>query len=294
MQKVSLRPWAVDYLFYGIGAFIYAFGFYYFIENNGISPGGFTGIAAVLHFWLGLPTGLLYFLLNVPALLLGLFFIGGRFVIRTTVVTVLISGFMQLCTVMLRPFTGDRLLAALFGGMLCGLGIALVMLHGATTGGSDILAKLWRRKRPYLSMGWVMLFMDGAVALLAAACYRDLQTLLYTAVSIFVSSRVINAVLYGGDQGRLLFIVTAKGQGVAAKIMQQLQRGVTVLPAVGAYSGQDGQVLLCALRKPEVARAVQLVRETDAQAFTVITVTGGVLGEGFVLRSAGEEPKKAK
>ena len=288
--KTSAAAVTADYLFYTAGAFIYAFGFYYFIENNGISPGGFTGVAAVLHFWLGLPTGALYFVLNVPVLLLGLFLIGGRFMIRTTAVTVFISVFMQLCAAVFRPFSGDRLLAALFGGMLSGLGIAAVMLRGATTGGIDILAKLWRRKRPYLSMGRVMLLLDGAVALLAAVCYQDLQTLLYTAVSFFASSRVIDAVLYGGDRGRLLFIITAKGQELSGKIMQQLRRGVTLLPAVGAYSGNSGSVLLCALREPEVARAVQLVRQTDPHAFTVITVTGGVLGEGFQLRAMAEQP----
>lgn len=279
--KRKYRAAPVDYFYYAAGAFLYAFGFFYFIESNRISPGGLTGLATVLHLWVPLPTSVLYFVLNVPVLLLGLFKIGGRFMVRTTVVTVFISVFMQVCSSLFTPFSGDRLLSALFGGMLCGLGIATVMLRGATTGGVDILAKLWRQKKPYFSMGRLLLFIDSGVAVLTAVSYRDLQTLLYTAVALFASSRVIDAVLYGGDRGRLLLIVTDYPEKISKQIMQQLQRGVTVLPAVGAYTGKPGHVLLCALREPEVTKATRLVRDIDPGAFTVITVTGGVLGEGF-------------
>lgn len=279
--KPKYRAALVDYFYYVAGAFIYAFGFFYFIESNRISPGGLTGLATVLHLWVPLPTSMLYFVLNVPVLLVGLFKIGGRFMVRTTIVTVLISVFMQLCSGLFNPFLGERLLAAFFGGMLSGLGIATVMLRGATTGGVDILAKLWQQKRPYFSMGRLLLIIDGGVALLSAVSYRDLQTLLYTAVEIFASSRVIDAVLYGEDRGRLLFIITNRPHEISTQIMQQLRRGVTMLSAVGAYIGTPGHVLLCALREPEVAKATQLVRRLDPGAFTVITVTGGVLGEGF-------------
>lgn len=280
-RRTALVGTVTDYLFYTAGAAIYAFGFYYFIENNGISPGGITGIAAIGHFLFGVPTGFLYLLLNLPILVVGFLKIGGRFIIRTSVTTLLISFFMQTVPALLPAFSGDRLLAAVFGGCTCGFGMAVVMLRGATTGGIDIIAKLLRRRWPYLSMGRLILIMDGLIAVLAAVCYRNVQTLLYTAISLFTSSRVIDAILYGGDKGRLLLIVTAKQEEISHAILQRVHRGVTVLPAVGAYSGCERAVLLCALREPEVARAVAAVRELDQTAFTVITVTGGILGVGF-------------
>ncbi len=271
----------IDYICFLLGSAFYAFGFCFFIDPNRISPGGVTGIAAILHHWFGFPTGLTLLLLNIPILALGMWKIGGAFVFKTTVVTVCISLFIDGFAAILPTFTSDRFLASIFGGALSGVGLATVMLRGATSGGIDVIAKVLRLRFPFLTMGRLVLLLDGFVILLSAFCYRDIETALFTAVSIFVSSKVMDTILYGADQGRLIFIVTTEQSNMSEALFSEIKRGATVLPAYGAYKKQEKQMLLCAVRKQEVTKAVQIIRQTDPAAFTVVTVTGGIFGYGF-------------
>lgn len=286
-QTNRRAKWAkrcMDYLCFVLGSACYSFGFAFFINPNHISPGGLTGIAAIVNYLFSLPTGLVLFLLNIPVLLLGYFKISGKFIFKTLLVTAFISAFIDLFAASIPVFQGERLLAAIFGGAVSGLGLAVVMLRGATTGGVDVIAKVLRLKFPYLSMGRLVLILDGFVVALAAVCYRDIETALYTMVSLFVSSKVMDAILYGADKGRLLFIITSRGTEIANALFQSVRRGVTVVSVEGGYHRQSREMLMCALRQQEVNRAVNTVRETDPAAFTVVTLTGGILGQGFEQR----------
>lgn len=271
----------IDYSCFILGSAFYAFGFCFFIEPNNISPGGVTGIAAIINYLFGLPTGLVLFALNIPLLILGFKKIGGTFIIKTLFVTVITSVFIDLFAVFVPVFYGERLLAALFGGALSGLGLATVMLRGATTGGVDILAKVIRLRFPYLSMGRLVLILDGFVILLATLCYRDIETALFTVVSIFVSSRVMDTILYGSDKGRLIFIITTKGNEMSKALFDSINRGTTVLSAMGGYNRQEKEALLCAVRQQEVNKAIGTIKTTDPEAFTIVTLTGGIFGFGF-------------
>lgn len=273
-----------DYACFVLGSAFYAFGFCYFIQPNQISPGGVTGIAAILHVWFAAPTGLTLFLLNIPILALGFWKIGGAFIGKTLFVTATTSLLIDLFSTVLPVFEGERLLAAIFGGVLSGVGLAIVMLRGATSGGIDVIAKVLRLKYPYFTMGRLVLLLDGAVILLATLCYRDMETALFTVLSIFTSSKVMDSILYGADQGRLMFIVTTEKSDMERALFDSVHRGSTVLPAYGGYRGEARRMLVCAVRKQEVARAMQTVRQTDPAAFTVISVTGGIFGYGFEQR----------
>lgn len=271
----------IDYACFVLGSAFYAFGFCFFIEPNNISPGGVTGIAAILNYIFGLPTGLMLFVLNIPLLILGFKKIGGSFIVKTLFVTLVTSLFIDSFAYFMPSFYGDRLLASLFGGVLSGLGLATVMLRGATTGGVDILAKVIRLKYPYLSMGRLVLILDGFVILLATICYGDIETALFTVVSIFVSSKVMDTILYGVDKGRLIFIVTTKGKEMTSALFDNIGRGTTVVSALGGYNRQQKEMLLCAVRQQEVNRAVNTIKKTDPEAFTIVTLTGGIFGFGF-------------
>ncbi len=270
-----------NYICYILGCGLYSFGFCYFINPNNISPGGVTGVAAILNNLFGFPTGISYLLLNLPILVLGWKKIGGAVIIKTVAVTVFISAMLELFSSLLPTFGGDRLIAAIFGGMFQGAGLALVMLKGATTGGVDIIARVLKMKFPYLSMGRIILLIDGVIVLAATLCYGNIETALYTFISLFVSSKILDYILYGADNGRLLFIITTNGQGVAENLLKRTRRGVTVIPVIGAYKYTEKQMLMCALRRQEVNNAIETVRLADENAFTVITVTGGVFGKGF-------------
>lgn len=277
----AVKRKVVDYLFFLAGSALYAFGFAYFIEPNNISPGGLTGVAAIVNYLLGLPTGAVLFCLNIPLLILGLKKMGSNFVIKTLFVTAVTSVLIDLFAAVLPDFKGERLLAAIFGGALSGLGLSLVMLKGATTGGIDIIAVILKQKFPYLGIGRLVLILDSVVITLAAICYKEIETALFAVVAIFISGNLLDAMLYGSDKGRLVFIVTNKGGEVAKAIFNNINRGVTVLPSYGAYENKNNQTLICALKVNEVDNAIKTVFHTDPNAFTVVTVTGGTFGRGF-------------
>lgn len=276
-----LKRSIIDYIFFLLGSSLFSFGFSYFIDPNHISPGGLTGVAAVINYLSGLSTGAVLFLLNIPVLLLGFKKIGGKFLFKTLFVTALTSFLIDLFSRILPAFNGERLLAAIFGGALSGLGLSLVMLRGGTTGGVDVIAVVLKRKFPYLSMGRLVLILDGVVVALAAICYREIESALFAVVTIFISGKVMDTMLYGNDRGRMIFIVTNRGSDMAKAILRDLHRGVTVVPSYGGYKGESNQTLLCAVRHTEVSRAIETVRNTDPTAFTVVTLTGGIFGLGF-------------
>ena len=271
----------IDYLFFLAGSALYAFGFAFFIDPNYFSPGGLTGIAAIINYLLYLPTGAVLFCLNIPLLILGFKKMGSNFVIKTLFVTAVTSVLIDLFAAVLPDFKGERLLAAIFGGALSGFGLSLVMLRGATTGGIDIIAVILKQKFPYLGIGRLVLILDSIVITLAAVCYREIESALFAVVAIFISGNLLDAMLYGSDKGRLVFIVTNKGREVAKAIFNEINRGVTILPSYGAYENKNNQTLICALKVNEVDNAIKTVSQADPNAFTVVTVTGGIFGRGF-------------
>lgn len=278
----TVRDFLADLFFLALGSALYAFAFVYFIDPQRISPGGVTGIAAVINHSLPvLPTGAIIIAINIPILTLGFLKVGGKFIFKTIFVTLLSSSFIDIFARVLPTYQGERLVAALFGGVLIGLGLAFVMLRGSTTGGTDILAKVLRLKFPYFSMGRLMLFLDGIVIIIATFSYGDLETALYSAIYLVVHSYTLDTFLYGSDTGRLLFIVTNKAEEIATALFESINRGVTLLPAKGGYKNEQRQIILCAMRSQEVDKAVKTVKKTDADAFTVVTLTGGVFGRGF-------------
>lgn len=277
----AVKRSVIDYLFFLAGSALFAFGFAYFIEPNNISPGGLTGIAAIINYVLGLPTGAVLFCLNIPLLILGFKKMGSNFTIKTLFVTAVTSVLIDFFATILPEFKGERLLASIFGGALTGFGLSLVMLRGATTGGIDIIAVILKQKFPYLGIGRLVLILDSVVISLAAICYSEIESALFAVVTIFISGNLLDEMLYGSDKGRLVFIVTSKGGEVANAIFKNINRGVTILPSYGAYENKNNQTLICALKVNEVDNAIKTVSATDSEAFTVVTVTGGTFGKGF-------------
>ncbi len=278
---ISVKRCIVDYAFFLLGSALYAFGFDFFIEPNNISPGGLTGIAAIVNYLLYLPTGIVLFFLNIPVLLLGLKKLGRKVIIKTLFVITVTSVFIDTFNLFLPDFKGERLLAAIFGGALSGLGLSLVLLKGATTGGVDIIAVVLKQRFPYLKIGRLVLILDSVVIALAAICYREIESALFAAVTIFISGQIIDTMLYGSDKGRLIFIVTNKGEEVSNAIFKNVNRGITVLESHGAFENKKCQTLMCALKVNEVDLAIKTISQNDPGAFTVVTVTGGIFGRGF-------------
>lgn len=269
-----------------LGSAVYAFGLHYFVISNQLMEGGITGIALLLYYAAELPPSVATLALNVPLFILGWKTLGKQAMRLTILGTVAVSVFLGLMerwigAGWITPFErpNDLLLVALYAGITLGAGLGLVFRFGGTTGGGDIIARLGHKYRGW-SMGQVILVFD-AVVIGAALFYLPQERVLYTLVSVFVATRVIDFITEGAYAAKEFTVITEKGDALAAAITKDLERGVTLLPAVGAYSQTRKDMVYCIVGRSEVRRLKTLVRMVDPQAFMVINDVHDVLGEGF-------------
>ncbi|MBQ8741073.1 MAG: YitT family protein [Clostridia bacterium] len=276
----------IDLLYFVSGAVIYSVAVNMFLSPNGISPGGFTGVATVVNYITQIPTGVMLFVFNIPVLILGYIKMGGMFILKTSFVTALVSFSLDVSSRLLPPLKTDGILASLFGGILMGLGLSLILLRGATTGGIDIIAKLINRKYRHLSVGKIILMADGFVIILTALVYKNAEIALYSVVAIYVGTRMMDILLYGADRGKIIYIVTNQPDLICREINNTIGRGVTRLSVVGGYTGESRTMLMCTVRVHEAAAVHDVIREYDERAFIVVSDAGEIIGEGFKMHNA--------
>ncbi|MBQ8081522.1 MAG: YitT family protein [Clostridia bacterium] len=261
-----------------LGCVIAAAAYPLFLTENNIAPGGLTGVAIILNYLTGSPVGITSLALAIPLFLVGWRQIGMRFVLRSVVATGLFSVLIDLL-----PFpclTDDILLATLFGAVLLGIGLALILRGGATTGGTDMLAEMLHRRFPSIKVGAFLMLCYGCVVL-AAWFTVSSRAALYALINIFICARVIDIVLAGWGNAKACFIISDHADRITKRIMDELERGVTLLESMGAYSGTRRQMILCVCGNREIVKEKQILREEDLRAFLFITDTHETLGEGF-------------
>jgi len=269
---------------YGIitaGSVLFALAFDIFFASNQVAMGGITGLAQVINaVFPQISVGLLTFLLNVPLFLAGWKFIGFHLLASSlfsmAISSIAIDGVAALYT--FPPM--DPMLSCLCGGAMMGLGFGMVFSQGATTGGTDIMARLLKLKFPWLPMGKLMLVPDGLVLLLAAIVFGRVEAALYGGVAIFVSARVMDTVLYGLDISKVAYIISDHWRQISEVLMEQ-DRGVTILRGQGAYTGAEKQVLMVAFKQKGIVQIKRTVHEIDPKAFMIVCDAHDVLGEGF-------------
>lgn len=249
-----------------------------FLVPNNIAPGGLSGLAMILNYLFSTPVGLTSLLMNIPLFLIGYKAMGRVFAFRSLVATVLFSATIDLAK--LPAMTNDPLLGTLYGGVLLGVGLGLILRGGATTGGTDMIARMVHSKLPFITVGAFLLMIDCLVVILAGVVMGTSEGL-YALISIVASSKLIDMVLAGFSSNKACFIITDKWEQVTGHILHDMDRGVTQLTARGAYSGQERPVVLCVTSPQEVARLKDIVREEDEKAFMFITDAHEALGEGF-------------
>ena len=226
--------YAVDALFFLAGSVLYAVAINMFTAPNNIAPGGATGIATLVNYLSGAPIGTVMLLLNVPLFIWGWLELGYRFVARTIAATVSTSAVLDLLAPFLPQYQGDTMLAAIFGGIFAGAGLALIFMRGGTTGGSDLVARLIARHFRHISMGRLILIIDVAVVLASAAVYRNYESPLYALIVIFINTRLIDNILYGVDEGngKMMFIISQKSREIAVNVQVKAPTAATVDVAV--------------------------------------------------------------
>lgn len=272
-----------DLLFFVAGSLIYAVSVKMFTAPNHIASGGVTGLSIVLNYLFHTPIGATAFLINIPIFIWAIVEIGYKLVAKTFVATLLSSAAIDLMGYVIPPYEGNQMLAAIFGGVLEGVGLALVFTRGGTTGGTDMVARLLGRHFRHLSMGKLMLGVDFVIIVFSGFAFQSMESALYALLTIFVSTRLIDAILYGTDMGngKVLFIISEKNEEIAQNILIGLDRGVTALKSRGGYSGREGEVLLCAVRRYEVSKVYDIVHSVDTNAFIIVGEAGEITGEGF-------------
>ena len=275
----------LNILFYILGSLIYSAGINIFAVPNNIAEGGVTGLAIIANFWTGIPVGVANFLFNVPLFVLAWFFIGKRFVGKTLGVVVILSASLDLTALVYPTYTGDSLLASLFCGALSGIGLALILIRGATSGGTDIAGMLLQKLRPQVSLGSAIAFCNAIVVCVAAVAFRSVESALYAVVVIVVSSKMLDYILYGLGRGKLLMVITEKPKEMADAIISKVGRGVSIVPITGAYTGESKNMLLVAIHNNDTAKINKILRTVDDKAFTIITEAGEILGQGFKSRN---------
>ena len=263
------------------GSAIFAFGFSLFLEPNGMSPGGISGLAMVLVHWLGIGSvGTLAILINLPLFLLGGLKIGKRFFVGSLIGMVLSSLLIDLFATVPAPEV-EPLVGAIYGGGLCGLGLGIVFVIGSSTGGSDILVRLLKLRWKNVPIGQIALYFDIFVVVLTGIVHWDVTSSLYTGLAVFVTSQVVDLVVYRFDFSKVALIITKEHKAVAQAISDRLERGATFLYGQGSYSGQDTKVVLTAVRKQQLAELKELVVAIDPNAFIIVQEAHQVLGDGF-------------
>lgn len=264
-----------------IGSALFALGFAIFLIPNDINTGGISGLAMILRELLGFGSiGTLTLLMNIPLFLIGGLKIGKRFFAGSLIGMVVSSVLIDLFALI--PFaTPEPLIGGLYGGVLCGAGLGMVFMAGASTGGSDILVRLLKKKYRNLPIGNISIMFDAMVVLLTGLVFRDISKALYSGVVVFVCGQVIDAVVYRFDYSRVALIISKEHEKIAKAISDQLDRGATYLHGSGSYTHQNIEVVLAVVRKGQLAELKELVMDIDENAFVIVQEAHQVLGDGF-------------
>lgn len=263
------------------GTALMAFGLYMFIAPNNWAPGGISGLSIIISYLLHIPIGLTNFALNLPLLVLGYLILGRRFLLKTVISVVSFTIFYDYIFCYLPMYNGEAMLSALFGGMFVGGGMGLAFIAESSTGGTDISSKILQLKFPHMSIGRLVLLTDIVIISLSVVVFKSVASAMYAVVTMFVASKVIDAIIHGLQTGNMVLIISQKSEQLGVYLTERLQRGVTQMRAIGFYSKREQGVLLCAVRTNEYHRLKRLTQQVDPDAFMIVTAATEVLGEGF-------------
>ena len=282
MENANVKDWVLDIGADLIGGILIAVGIYNFALHANFPVAGFSGIAIILYHIFGLPIGIGTILLNVPVSIFCYKFLGKGFFFRSVKSMVISSLLMDYVAPLFPVYDGERLLAALCMGVLCGLGYALIFMRDSSTGGQDFITVSIRKIRPHLTLGVLTMIFDSTTILLGTLIvFHEIDGLLYGIIVTFLISTVMDHFMYGIYKGKLTFVVTEHGKAVVDAIDKISGRGATIVKGVGGYSLKEKDIVLCACNNKEMYQIKRRVHEIDPDAFTMIVESNEVVGEGF-------------
>ncbi|MCD7769990.1 MAG: YitT family protein [Oscillospiraceae bacterium] len=264
-----------------VGCAMMGAAFAFLTYPNSIVSGGLTGAGQIINLLTGLPVGVMVIVMNIPLFIVAWKKFGLRFILFSALGMVASSVFIDIFNALDYSLTDDILLASVYGGLLKGAGAGLVYIAGATTGGTDIGARMLRRRYPYVNFGNFSLALDAVVVVAFAVIFNRFDSAMYTVITMFVASRVVNMMLYGMDNASVCYIITLYPEKIADEIGRQLGRGSTLLQGEGAYSGEERDVVLCVVKRQQIPAVKKIVSAMDPRAFVIVTESHQVFGKNF-------------
>ena len=282
MTKHTLSRMARDYAWIALGSALYSLSFDWFYVPNQIGFGGLTALGMILnHFSPAIPIGTVVLALNIPIFILGWRFLGGHTLVTSLFAMAATSVLVDLIAAVHTFPPMDPMLAAVFGGVTLGASLGMIFSKGATTGGTDLIARLLKLPFAWLPVGRLLMAVDFAMLLAVSVAFRSLNSALYGIIALYISTAVMDGVLYGLDKSKVAYIVTSNPRPITEEIDRQLDRGVTYLHGEGSFSGEKKLVLMCAFKQKQIVPLKALVHELDPDAFLIVCDAHEVLGQGF-------------
>lgn len=280
MSRERIKKIIIEFLGTIVGSAVMAFGVSSFLLPNQLSSGGFSGVATITYYLLNIPMGLMIMILNVPLFILAGYKIGREFFIKSLIGTVSLSVFIDIFD-RYPAVTTDRFLACIYGGAIIGIGTAIILRVGASTGGTELIANIIKVYNPYISMSSYLAVIDIIIIALNVIFFKHIEIGLYSAIAIILMGKVLDIIVEGTDFSKLIFIISKKNDKISKEIGEYIKRGTTGIYGKGMFEDKDRLVLMCAAGRGDVLKIKHIVQENDKDAFIIITNAREVLGKGF-------------
>lgn len=277
---LNISSYIVDLIQILVGTILMSAGTAFFLLPNKLSTGGFSGIATIFYYFLNFNMGTTILVLNIPLFIVACFKIGIRFLSKAIIGTTLLSVFIDIFA-QFGIATEDRLLACIYGGIIVGIGTSMVLKATASTGGSDLLAIIIKKFKPYFRTSNLIMIIDTTIVMLNVIFFRQLEIGLYSAISIYLMGKAMDIFLEGIYFTKMIYIISEKNEDISEKIGKEIGRGTTLLYGKGMYKGEEKNVLLCVASRNETGQINQIIKKVDRHAFTIISNAREVIGKGF-------------
>lgn len=279
-KKLIIKEIILEILGSIIGALIMAIGVALFLLPNQLSSGGVAGIATITYYLLNIPMGMMILIINIPLFILAIFKIGKYFFVKTLIGTASLSFFIDILD-KLEPLTNDRFLACVYGGIVLGIGTAILLKSNSSTGGSDLVSYIAKKYKPSLQSGNIIVIIDIVIVTLNMIFFKEIEIGLYSAIAIYLMGKVIDILFEGIDFTKLIIIISDKSEEIYSGIKEKIERGTTGLYGKGMYTDKEKLVLMCVAPRREVSRIKIISRRIDPHSFIIITNSREVVGQGF-------------
>ena len=279
-EKYNIKKIIIELLGTIIGALIIAIGVSLFLLPNQLSSGGIAGAATIIYYLLKIPMGTTMLLLNIPLFIIAILKVGKSFFIKSMVGTIMLSVFIDILD-KIEPLTNDRFLACIYGGIIVGIGTAVLLKANSSTGGTDLLSFIARSYKPNVKMGNIIIITDIIIVALNVVFFKEIEIGLYSAIAIYIMGKMLDLLFEGIDFTKLVFIISNKSDEIAKEIGEDIQRGSTGIYGKGMYTEEDKLILMCAVTRRDVSKVREIANRIDKNSFIIITNSREVFGLGF-------------